>query len=234
MMSIRRCALDAAVLGLFCVGMARAASAEGIDVFALYGSDHRLEVLRDGRSVGRHVLRFEPETDGFRVRSELTIEIPFLFLTAYHYSYRSESMWQDGSLQWLRAETDDNGERSTVQAVRDETGLVVEGPRGRSVLAEELFPTDHWHAGVLGANRVINTITGQVAEVKILHEGRERIETVDASIQADRYRYSGDLENTVWYDSLGRWVGMQFTAQDGSTITYRCRSCTVSVGRRRD
>ena len=42
---------------------------------------------------------------------------------------------------------------------------------------------------------------------------------------AQRYRYFGDLSVDIWYDGDGRWVKMQFTAKDGSSIEYVCRSC---------
>ena len=42
---------------------------------------------------------------------------------------------------------------------------------------------------------------------------------------ATRYAYTGDLDNEVWYDDVGRWVKMRFKGRDGSTIDYVCRRC---------
>ena len=88
-----------------------------------------------------------------------------------------------------------------------------------------LFPTNHWNAGVLGQTRVLNTLTGKINNVSILSKGIETVSTENGPIKATRYVYSGDLDNEVWYDDLGRWVKMRFKASDGSTINYVCKSC---------
>lgn len=88
-----------------------------------------------------------------------------------------------------------------------------------------MFPTDHWHSGVLQSDRVLNTITGRVARVDIADMGEAQVVVNDAPESARRYVYSGDLQTEVWYDREGRWVKMRFRADDGSTIEYVCRKC---------
>ena len=50
--------------------------------------------------------------------------------------------------------------------------------------------------------------------------GRETIRTASSSIDATRYRYTGDLVMDQWFDDAGRWVKTSFTASDGSTVEY--------------
>ena len=55
--------------------------------------------------------------------------------------------------------------------------------------------------------------------------GKEPIMTERGEVMATKYLFSGELENTVWYDGAGRWVKMKFEGRDGIPITYNCRRC---------
>jgi len=191
----------------------------------LYDDRHVFDILRDGRTVGRHEVVFMADGDRLSVRVYMEITIPFLFFTAYRYRYRSDSLWGDHGLLRLSAETDDNGERSAVRAEWTGQGFAIDGPTGRTRVDAPLFPTDHWNAAVIGRDRVLNTITGGVNAVSIVAEGTDRLSTPQGIVEATRYRYSGDVKNLVWYDATGRWAGMRFAARDGSTIEYVCRTC---------
>jgi hypothetical protein len=201
------------------------AVASAWDPSRLYGERIRFEVFRDGAPVGEHVVEFREDADGLAVEARFEIRIRFLVFTAYRYTYRSESLWQDGRLARLVARTDDNGEVTEVSARVGPDGLRIVADDRVRIAPAGVFPTDHWHSGVLGTGEVLNTITGQVNAVTILSAARERVPAGDGFVDATRYDYSGDLETSVWYDDAGRWVGMRFLARDGSEITYRCREC---------
>jgi hypothetical protein len=51
------------------------------------------------------------------------------------------------------------------------------------------------------------------------------LRTTNGPIKATEFVYDGELKTNAWYDKQGRWVGLQFKARDGSTITYRCMNC---------
>ena len=72
---------------------------------------------------------------------------------------------------------------------------------------------------------MLNTITGAANAVTITAEGREERPTGTGPRPATRYRYAGELQAQVWYDGAGRWVGLRFSARDGSVIDYVCRRC---------
>ncbi len=105
--------------------------------------------------------------------------------------------------------------------------LRIEGPAGSATATGQLFPTNHWHAGVLAANRVLNTLTGRINQVTIEAAGPEAVEVAGGRLQATRYSYRGDLETTAWYDARKRWVKLRFQAKDGSTIDYLCLTCSA-------
>jgi hypothetical protein len=200
-----------------------------IDPVALYGDEHRFRVLRDGATVGRHVVRFAAVENGWSVEARLELRVAFLGLTLYRLDYRSLALWDAGGLRSLAVEVAENGDETIIAARRDGGGLIVSGPSGEA-RASLLFPTDHWHPGVREESQVLNTLNGDIAAVTIQPGAWQTLSTVGGRIVARPYVYSGDVSTTVWYDRVGRWVGMRFAGRDGSTIEYVCETCAPADG----
>ena len=125
----------------------------------------------------------------------------------------------------INVEIDDNGDPFRFQARQRGGVLRIQSESGRAEFPGPLFPTNHWNARVLDANRVLNTLTGDVHEVRIVAEGRELVATERGDVVATKYAYSGEFESEVWYDEQGRWVKMRFDGKDGVPIEYFCRRC---------
>lgn len=193
-----------------------------------YTGNLEFDILREEEPVGSHRVRFERRPDGLFVRAQTEIALRFLFLTAYRFTYESESLWHDGTLRALAAQTDDDGAVTKVSARRDRGALWVDGSGGSYWVKGPIYPTDHWHRGAVGTQRVLNTITGTVNKVQVIEHGPDKIETPAGPLRARRFSYTGELTTDVWYDDVGRWVAMQFEARDGSTIRYVCRNCSAT------
>ncbi|MDA0241037.1 MAG: DUF6134 family protein, partial [Proteobacteria bacterium] len=117
----------------------------------------------------------------------------------------------------------------TAVRLREQDGrFIITGPKGQFESAEGLFPTNHWNSAVIRADRVLNTITGEINLVRIVDKGAEEINAEGRKIMARRYAYTGELETELWYDGDGRWVKMRFTGKDGSTIDYECLRCGLN------
>ena len=194
------------------------------DPRSIYGDSLVFKVLRDGTPVGYHRVDFRDQGSDVIVDTKFLVEIDFLFITAYRYKYESTEVWRDGCLAELRAITDDDGDRSSVNATGNGSGLLVTGPDGGVVSAPRLFPTNHWNSGVIGSEKVLNTITGQVDDVQIVDRGASTVTARGETVTAQRFTYTGDLDVDVWYDEEGRWVKMRFE-KDGATIEYVCQQC---------
>jgi len=202
-----------------------------IDPFKLYPNGLTFDVLRNGDIVGQHTVRFGREMNGtVRVFSSMKLDVSLLFVTVYSYAYTSEGVWRDGVLASLTATQDDDGTVSSVSVETSASGLQITGPNGSQISNGPLFPTNHWHPGVIGSTRVIDTLTGEVADVSITDAGLETISAQGREIAARKFVYAGDIETTVWYDEAGRWTGMMFKAKGGSEITYRCKECGIPDG----
>lgn len=240
--AVRRChniaalaLIMAAPLALSDPAAARSDPVEGgcggvriVDPFRLYGDEIRFTVLRNGDRVGSHRVTFERSGGDLIVRTDFTVNVSLLGLNLYTYRYDATDVWRDGCLVSMRSIVDDDGERLSVEASRQGNQLRITGPKGISEAPAAIFPTHHWHPGVIGSSRVLNTITGTVDQVTMIDRGTQTV-AVGPSLKttARHFAYTGQLTNDVWYDDAGRWVKMRFTAKDGSQIEYRCESCSV-------
>lgn len=239
----RRGRLTQALVGVCVLGFAASAAIDGTaaatersrgltcgtavqpDPFELYGDAMRFRVLRNGSPVGAHTVTFQRQGRDIVVETRFDVQVQLLFVTAYQYEYRAIDTWQNGCLIAMQAWINDDGARHEVVATSDGERLIIDGPRGRGTARLGVYPTHHWNAGVLGSDHVLNTITGRVANVRIVDQGIETVSMNGESRPARRFAYSGELQNQVWYDERGRWVKMRFQGTDGSTIEYVCEAC---------
>ena len=195
-------------------------------VEANYPMEIAFDVFRNDKLVGEHVTRFRTQGSELSVESRMALTIKLLFITAYEFEYQSSAVWCGDGLKALDVTTDRNGEVSRVTALADSGNLIVSSTDGQFAAPVEIMTTDHWNPSVLNRQQVLNTITGRINAVSIrqCEQGTQRIER--AAPEAVCYQYSGELTTRVWYDPVGRWRGLEFTGDDGSTITYVCRRCT--------
>lgn len=201
-------------------------------------TDYRFEIRRDGSPVGDHRVTLRSTTTGLTAEAMSRITVRLLGIPVYRFEYQSTSQWTDGRMVALDSRTNDDGTITTVTARTDGDRLRVSAAGGEGgggdtgggpvVAPLGLFPTDHWHPGVIGADAVLNTITGDINRVTMTAQGRETVPTGFGPRLSTRYVYDGDLRATVWYDDRGLWTGLRFAARDGSTIDYVCQRCGSS------
>ncbi len=207
-----------------------AAKSAALDPIQLYGPEIVFDVYRKGERVGRHHVKFDQDGDTVVAESRFDVKIKVLSLTVYEYLYTSRERWKNGQLVSLQARTDDDGDVTKVNATRTGYALMVDNGIDSQIVSADTYPTTHWNAGVLGATRVINTITGNINDVTIENRGTVTVQTGDIERQATHYAYQGDLTTEVWYDDDGRWVKMRFPGSDGTMIEYRCVRCGPTAG----
>jgi hypothetical protein len=107
-----------------------------------------------------------------------------------------------------------------VRAQRIDNGIHVQRMSGREVMPASTLPTSHWNVRQIGQTTLLNTQNGVQAHVQVTPLGREKVKTATGWIDANRYRYSGDVTKDQWFDDRSRWVKTTFKASDGSTIEY--------------
>ena len=194
--------------------------------FDVYKETIGFDVVRDGERVGQHVTTFLREESDLIVESRMNMNITFLTIPVYTFDYRSVEKWSDGALSHLDVAVKDGSDQIEISSRLNANGLIIKAPSGTYNIDSPIISTNHWNADVVRQSRVLNTLTGNVNQVKIWNRGLERIPVNGGSIMATHYEYSGELEDTsVWYDAKGRWSKLRFKARDGSTVEYICNTC---------
>jgi hypothetical protein len=194
--------------------------------FDVYGGEIGFDVVRDGDLVGQHVTKFSHEESGMIIESRMNMSIAFLSVPVYTFDYRSVEIWLGGALSYLDVVIVDGSDHIKISSLPNPDGLTVNTPSGTYSVNSPIISTNHWNVNVVKQSRVLNTLTGNINQVKISNRGEERIAVKGSFILATRYDYSGELTDTsVWYDANGRWSKLKFKARDGSTVEYICNTC---------
>lgn len=214
------------VMPLVLASLAPAGAGAGFDPLAMYGPELRFRVFRNGEEIGSHTVSFRQDGESVHAAARFDIAVRLLGIAVFRFDYRSDAVWQGGTLQRLAAEVNDDGTARSLQAHRHGDSVIVEGPRGLARVVAPLWPSNHWHPGVLVQTRVLNTLTGGIDQVSIAEVGRETVSTNAGPVSARHFRYSGDLHDVdAWYDPQGRWVRLRFLGTDGTPVDYVCEIC---------
>ena len=197
------------------------------DPIALYGDEIRFDVRRDKATVGKHLTQFTREGDRVKVSSDMKLKISVLKIPVYSFSYTAVETWHEGELEQVEVAVKDGKKQKTIFAKRQGNQLAItQNDQPDMETALPILTTNHWHVDIINQNKVLNTLSGKINQIQMIAEGEETVKGKCAKIPAKRYAYTGDLKDTtVWFDSAGRWVKLQFLARDGSTITYRLNNC---------
>ncbi|MDF1721012.1 MAG: DUF6134 family protein [Minwuia sp.] len=220
-----------AVMALLATSVVQAERYNSFDPLVAYGPEVRFSVWRKGNQIGTHVVQFRRDGDQLDVQIDFQVRVRILGITAYRFEYGSSATWDGSTLTSIDAAVNDDGTEGGVNARRYGEEIVVDGTRGLRRVEGVLFPSNHWHPGVIGQTRVLNTLTGGVGGVSMDLVGQEMVDTAHGEVRADRYLFSGDLHDVdVWYDSDGRWVKLRFLTKGGEQIEYRCEQCRAANG----
>ncbi len=119
------------------------------------------DVMRNGGSIGSHVVRFREADGRLVVETSVRIEVTFVFITLYRYALDATETWLDGRLVALSSATDDDGERLSVRAAADGDALRVETGAGAGWTAPgTIAPSSLWRRDMLGHRPRISSCRG--------------------------------------------------------------------------
>lgn len=178
------------------------------------------DVLRNGKKVGAHRLRFEPTADGLKVLVDVAMKIGFGPITLFNYKHNATELWRGDEWQSVEALTVQNGKRMIVTARRTPTGVTVDGPKGKLTAPVNTTAATHWNRRMLDGP-FLNTQTGEVQKPKIARMGEATIPSRGGPIRAERFAMTGEVELDTFYDAGPTWAGLKFKGPDGSAFTYQ-------------
>ncbi len=195
-----------------CAGVLGAAPAVAEPVVNL-----AFDVLRKGQPMGRHTISVR--RDGADIIADIAIDlkIKFAFITVFEYEHRNREVWRDNRLVSIETTTNNDGKRFRIAGRAEADGFrVTTGDGVERVFTADVLPTSYWHPRTPQATQLLNTQTGELAEVSItaLPAGR-------ADGGGRQYVVSGDLDLNLWYaDGCLRKLNFRAPGDD-SLIDYR-------------
>ncbi|MET4001106.1 DUF6134 family protein [Marinobacterium sp. MBR-109] len=200
----------------------------------LYGAEALYTVERKGKTIGHYRLQFDQQPDQLQVHVEMVLQIRVLALFNYRFEYTASEQWSaDGQLQQLSVSIDNDGKRTQHRIERQNNQLCRVEAAGCDLLGQQLLTSNHWHPHLPQQQQLLNTLTGQVSQLNVTDLGRETLSFGNDSIVATHYQLGGDLDDThSWYDQNGRWLGMEFSARDGSRIRVRLQPESAYLARK--
>lgn len=176
-------------------------------------------VKRNGEPIGALNMTFTREGNRLQVESDYGIEIRLLSIVLYRYQKRMSETYEDGRLVAYETTIDDNGTKSSVSVARDGGLLSIAHPEGSLTAPAGLLVTTYWAKTTVEQTQMIDSSDGVLVDVQVSAPVPEEITVDGRTLQAERYRMTGDLQRDLWYAAEdGEWLRMRMTASDGSTI----------------
>lgn len=177
-------------------------------------------IIRKGDKIGEHLLTFSQTTKGLTVAVAVDIVVGFGPIAFFRYKHRAAVKWSSAQVVSVDAETNDDGTPRQMTARREDAGLVVEGTNAPRYLAPaRSLPGTHWDRAMLDAP-FINTEDGRLMSPTVTLAGTEKVPVGDGSVTAQHFQLRGDANLDTFYDATPSWVGLRFTAHDGSEVRY--------------
>lgn len=181
------------------------------------------EVLLDDKAIGYHTFSVSGEGERQILRTEASFDVKFLFVTAFRYRHRNTEVWRDGCLAEIDAVTESNGRVLEVTGAQTGNRFAVASPSGTETLADCVRSFAYWNPEILGAERLLNSQTGEYEPVTVRFEGEDSVRVGDELVGARRYRLEADAGDiTLWYsdDEVRRWLALEAPAKGGRRIRY--------------
>ena len=177
-------------------------------------------IIRNGSTIGEHSVTFSRIGDTLTVAVAADIVIGFGPIAFFRYKHRALVASEGGRVVSIDAVTDHDGSPQRMTARRTERGLVVQGSKAAEYLApSHTLPGTHWDRAMLDGP-FINTEDGRLMRPTVSLVGTERVDVSGGSVEAQHYSLRGDVDLDTFYDLTPHWVGLRFTAKDGSEIRY--------------
>jgi hypothetical protein len=170
--------------------------------------------------IGRHELSFTTGADSLTVRIDVEISVGLGPIRLFHYTHQATEQWQGGRVMAIDARTSDDGTDFTMSGHRSGDSLIIEGTKApRYTAPPHALPGTHWNKAMLDGP-IINTQDGRLMTPTVTLIGSRLVPAGSGPRMAHEYQLRGDLRLDTWYDPTPEWVGLRFTAHDGSVVVY--------------
>jgi len=146
-----------------------------------------------------------------------------MVIGSYKFVYRGQEVWQDNRLQRLTSNTDDNGKRYIVSAVREDKGVRFRVNNTKeTVVKHEVWLTSYWALPDTKVRTqplvIIDADNGKELDGKLSFVATEKLRIAGQEVQLNHYRLAGKVNADLWYDGTERLVRQEWVEQGHRTI----------------
>jgi hypothetical protein len=183
--------------------------------------DWQFRVLLDGKEIGYHNFELTEESGLYRLRSEASFKVRFLFFDAYSYDHSNEELWDGQCLRRIDARTLVNGKTISVQGRQADAGFVVAKDGEEDLLAGCVMSFAYWNPEFLDQDRLLNSQTGEYLPVAIEPVSEEQLTVRGEPVDAIRYSLdAGKLDMQLWYTPERKWLALESRTKGGRLLRY--------------
>ena len=186
------------------------------------------DVLREGKKIGTHEVSFARQAETWTIDVTIDLSVSLGPVPFYRYRHRAREIWTSGQFTSIDADTNDNGTKLTMRALRNASGISVNSTQSGDYAAPATaLPSTHWNRRMLDVP-FINTQTGELLRAAVSPLGTGEVEAATgAKIPVRRFEIRGPITLETWYDESATWAGLRFKGYDGSQILYKRQEPTI-------
>jgi hypothetical protein len=182
------------------------------------------DLLRKGKKVGSHSIRFVQSKDSLTVDISIDIKGKVLFIP-FTYVHSNHEIWRGTVLQSLDSKTLIN-DKPHVLSVRSKNGgydVIYDGKDSR--VEGEIKTTSYWHPATANQSRLLNSQTGKIILLMSSAPVSEQVPTAaGGTIAAKETRMTDGkkFNANVAYDPQNCLIGLNFKPPfDSTPIIYQ-------------
>jgi YD repeat-containing protein len=185
---------------------------------ALADDSRTFQVNVDGKPAGQFVVKVADKDGSIECNVSARVEVRAL-LGKYRYSLDTTETWKDGKLMALRSTCNDDGTKHDVSLTSDGTTATLTAD-GKTVKGGgAVWPTTYWKLPpATGAVTLIDSDTGKLIPAKLERVGADKVQVLGKEQEATKYRLTGGVDVTLWYDAGGRLVRETFIESGHRTM----------------
>lgn len=174
------------------------------------GQQWQFKVSLGDKEIGRQTFKIDQRGERSTVAIAADLNVRYVALSFYEYKHRNTEIWRGNCLESIRASTDDNGEKLSVEGSRVNNGFQVQATKVQMLLPECIMSFAYWNPDFLKQNRLLNSQTGTFEEVNVSKVGSERIMVRRQPVDATRYKLKGKgIDIDLWYAGDRQWVRLE-------------------------
>lgn len=187
--------------------------------------ERSFSVFRNGEEIGTRDVRIIYNGNSIDVRHVTRIAVKVLFITVYRRIENLREYWVDKELHRFSSDIDNDGDSYSVNVVRGDNGnLRVQRPAGAYEAPKDALPATYWHERIVRAETLIHVMRGRLQRVTSSFVGAEPVRIGESTIQARRWRMTGDERVDLWFDGEGLAVKVIYHTRSGGRIEFLPKS----------